>query len=127
MTDQLSEENRALIEQTSLLGRDGMRVMFTHELNRLLNAARAEGPTPPADGEVTFWKRLADEHAARAEKAEAERDALAERVKEAVAALNAAETTMTGKGWWRNFAGYLTDAALWVDQARAALTTKGEG
>ena len=36
---------------------------------------------PPADGEVTFWKRLADEHAARAEKAEAERDALAERVR----------------------------------------------
>lgn len=50
-----------------------------------------------------------------------------EKVSEAEQYLECAKSLMMESGWWRNEAGYLTDAARWIADAIAALTPTAGG
>lgn len=86
-----------------------------------MSAATERTAAKRIEGLVDGYAEIAEKAAALL-KDTADRLEAAERQRQsAMNKLAVAESLMMSAGWWRNEDGYLTDAALWIDQAQKAL------
>lgn len=124
----MTTSSTELVERAKAAISSGYMIATDRELAQTLVTALSA-----AEAEAASWKADAASEFLKRQGVEAELAVAREALGGVKSKLIAAESTMVHNGWWTNSAGYVTDAALWIDQAwgeadacLAALACEGE-